>query len=163
MTIKRRRLNLNVKSDFQRWLLWRILGIIALSALLAGAILYLYARQETASNFYSAHLQLRRVSDLLLPVILAGTSVSLISGVVLALFLPQKIAGPLFNLERTLGHVRQGALNQHMQLRKHDCLQDMAKQVNLTLATINGELQQARHLHNELCRAVQAQSPVVVL
>lgn len=107
---QRKHLNINVKSEFQRWLLLRIFGVVLLSALAAALVLYFYARHETITTFYDAHIKLRRVSDLLFPVVLSGAGVSLLGGLALALFLPQKIAGPLYNIERTLGYVRAGSL-----------------------------------------------------
>jgi methyl-accepting chemotaxis protein len=130
---KRKHLNVRVKSEFQRWLLWRIFGVVLLSALAAALVLYFYARHETISTFYDAHIKLRRVSDLLLPVVLSGAGVSMLGGLALALFLPQKIAGPLFNIERTLGHVRAGSLLPRVKLRSNDCLEGMAAEVNRTL------------------------------
>ena len=83
---KRKKLNLAVKREFQIWLLIRIGGVVIVSSLVAVLILYLYSRQEIATSFYAAHIQLRRVSDLLFPVIAAGAIVSLLSGLGLALF-----------------------------------------------------------------------------
>ena len=54
-------------------------------------ILYGYARHETINTFYQAHIKIRRVSDLLLPVVLSGSAISLISGALLALFLHKKL------------------------------------------------------------------------
>ena len=83
---QRKRLNINVKSEFQRWLLWRIFGVVLISAVVAALVLYFYARHETITTFYDAHIKLRRVSDLLLPVVLSGVGVSMLSGLALALF-----------------------------------------------------------------------------
>src|SRR6056297_3859872 len=75
---KRKKLNLTVKREFQIWLLLRIIGVIVISTLVAVVILYFYSRQEISASFYSAHIQIRRVSDLLLPVIAAGAFISLL-------------------------------------------------------------------------------------
>src|SRR3989339_1256756 len=103
---KRKKLNLKVKRDFQKWLLARILGVVVLSSLLAALILYFYSYREITDSYYDAHIKIRRVSDLLLPVVLAGSFISLISGMLLALFLPQKIAGPIYRIETDLQAVR---------------------------------------------------------
>ena len=99
---KRKKLNLQVKKELQKWLLIRIFGTILLSSMAAGIILFFYARQEVGASFYEAHIKIRHVSDLLLPVVSAGAIISLISGTLLALFLPQKIAGPIYRLEKKL-------------------------------------------------------------
>lgn len=134
---KRKLLNLSVEKEFQRWLLVRIFGVIILSSVLAALILFFYARHETITSFYSAHIKIRRVSDLLLPVIFCGASVSLCAGALLAFFLPQKIAGPIFRIEKELQAVRTGDLTVVIKLRKHDTLQTFAARINEVIADLN--------------------------
>ena len=130
---KRKKLNMAVKREFQRWLLMRIVGAIIVSAGVAALILYFYSRQELGESFYSAHITVRRVSDLLLPVILAGSAVSLVSGIFLALFLPQKIAGPLYRVEQDLSKMGQGDLTVNVKLREGDTLKDFVAVVNANI------------------------------
>lgn len=133
---KRKRLNLNVKKYFQKWLLIRILLMVILSSLVAALILYFYARQELTSSFFDAHIKIRRVSDLLLPVVVAGSFTALVSGIIISLFLPQKIAGPIFRIEQSLKPIQEGDLTTLISLRKNDILKDLAEEVNkATLAT----------------------------
>lgn len=133
---KRKRLNLNVKKYFQKWLLIRILLMVILSSLVAALILYFYARQELTSSFFDAHIKIRRVSDLLLPVVAAGSFIALVSGIIISLFLPQKIAGPIFRIEQSLKPIQEGDLTTLICLRKNDILKDLAEEVNkATLAT----------------------------
>jgi methyl-accepting chemotaxis protein len=134
---KRKFLNLSVEKEFQRWLLVRIFGVIILSSVLAALILFFYARHETITSFYSAHIKIRRVSDLLLPVIFCGASVSLVAGALLAFFLPQKIAGPIFRIEKELQAVRCGDLTVVIKLRRHDTLKSFAAKINEVIADLN--------------------------
>ncbi|NTV15017.1 MAG: methyl-accepting chemotaxis protein [Desulfobulbaceae bacterium] len=136
MRFKRSKLNLKVKRQFQIWLLVRIVGTILFSSLVAAIILYLYARQEVGDSFYEAHIRIRYVSDLLIPVVIAGSLVSLISGTLLAIFLPQKIAGPIFRIEEDLKHIQKGHLNKEIKLRQGDPLHDFAETINTTLAVL---------------------------
>lgn len=133
---KRKKLNLTVKRDFQLWLLVRIIGTILLSSLVAATILFFYARQEIGQSFYEAHIRIRHVSDLLIPVVIAGSLVSLISGTILALFLPQKIAGPIFRIEEDLKKIQEGQFDRVIKIRKEDPLQDFAETINKTLAVL---------------------------
>lgn len=140
---KRKKLNLSVKREFQIWLLVRIIGTILLCALVSALILYFYSRQEISESFYDAHVKIRHVSDLLLPVILVGVSVSLISGVVLALFLPQKIAGPVFRIEQDLKEIQKGDLDKVIRLREKDPLHDLAKTINDTIVMLVERIRKA--------------------
>jgi methyl-accepting chemotaxis protein len=152
---KRKRLNLAVKREFQLWLLIRIIGVAMLSSLVAVSILYFYSRQEISSTFYSAHIQLRRVSDLLFPVLATGSFVSLLSGLALALFLPQKIAGPIYRLEKSLKLIRKGDLTEEVMLRKHDTFKDLALLVNDTTADLRRRVQDIKAIQQELDEIIQ--------
>lgn len=136
MVQKRKKLNLTVKREFQVWLLIRIFGTILVSSLVAAAILFFYARQEIGASFYEAHIRIRHVSDLLIPVVIAGSLVSLISGTILALFLPQKIAGPIFRIEEDLKKIKAGQLDKVIKIRQGDPLQDFAETINNTVAAL---------------------------
>lgn len=136
MVQKRKKLNLTVKREFQVWLLIRIFGTILVSSLVAAAILFFYARQEIGASFYEAHIRIRHVSDLLIPVVIAGSLVSLISGTILALFLPQKIAGPIFRIEEDLKKIKAGQLDKVIKIRQGDPLQDFAETINSTVAAL---------------------------
>lgn len=147
---KRKKLNLAVNRQFQMWLLIRIVGVVIVSTLVAVAILYLYSRQQISSSFYSAHIQIRRVSDLLFPVMAAGAFVSLLSGLALAIFLPQKLAGPLYRVQKSLEVIRNGDLTENVFLRKGDTLMDLAAAVNETTAGLRGRIQEVKEIQAEL-------------
>ncbi len=147
---KRKKLNMQVKRELQMWLLLRILGVVMLSSLVAVLILYLYSRQEISTTFYSAHIQLRRVSDLLFPVLVAGGVVSLLSGLGLAIFLPQKIAGPVFRIQKGLARIQAGDLTENIILRKGDILTDLAESVNDTTADYRTRVLALKSLQKEL-------------
>lgn len=152
---KRKKLNLSVMREFQMWLLVRILGVVVVSSLVAALILFVYARQEISANFYSAHIQIRRVSDLLLPVTAAGAFVSLISGMLLAFFLPQKIAGPVYRIQKSLESIRQGNLTEVVKLRTGDTLMDLADSVNETTSRLREKIQEIKAVQEELDALVQ--------
>ena len=138
--VDRKKLNLDVKRDFQRWLLLKLMTTVIVSSLIAACILYFYARQEVIDSYFDAHIRLRRVSDLLLPVIAVGSAVSLLAGGYLALFLPQKIAGPIYRIEKGLREVAEGDLTTEVTLRDDDTLKDLAVNVSSTIASLRGHV-----------------------
>ena len=147
---KRKKLNLNVKREFQIWLLVRMIGVVLVSTLVAVLILYFYSRQEISASFYSAHIQIRRVSDLLIPVIAAGAFISLLSGIVLALFLPQKIAGPIFRIQKGLETIGKGDLTEHIVLRRNSIFKDLAAEVNTTTTSLRTRVGAVKEIQQEL-------------
>jgi methyl-accepting chemotaxis protein len=150
MKYKRKKLNLAIKCEFQRWLLVRIFGAVLLSSLVAALVLYFYARKEVGDSFYDAHIAIRHVSDLLWPVIAAGSAVSLISGMFLALFLPQKIAGPLFRIEQDLKKVQGGDLTVAIHLRENDTMKEFVETVNKTIETLRVKIKSVQIGYAEL-------------
>jgi len=147
---KRKKLNLAVKRKFQMWLLGRIICVVIVSTLVAVLILYLYSRKEISSSFYSAHIQIRRVSDLLLPVMAAGAFVSLLSGIILALFLPQKIAGPVFRVQKGLEVIGDGDLTEKVVLRQNDIFMDLADSVNGATGGLKNRVLEIKENHREI-------------
>lgn len=160
--IHRKKLNLGVKKQFQVWLLIRVLGVVLFTSLVAAAVLYFYARQEIAASFFQAHIKIRRVSDLLVPVIMAGSLVSLLSGMALALFLPQKIAGPVFRIETELRKIMNGDLTTIIHLRHEDILQDLAGQINLNTGDLRQKIQDLKE-RNSTMEKLAAENNMVAL
>ncbi|MCB2182299.1 MAG: methyl-accepting chemotaxis protein [Desulfobulbaceae bacterium] len=147
---KRKKLNLSVKRDFQIWLLIRVFSVVLFSSLIASLVLYFYSRGEITDNFYNAHIALRRVSDLLLPVVIAGSLVSLLAGMALSLFLPQLIAGAIYRIEEDLQQVKEGNLAFEITLRNNDILQDLAGDINDTVARLRNEIRELKLNHGRI-------------
>ena len=152
---KRKKLNLNVKREFQKWLLLRMTAQVLLSSLVAAVILYFYARSEITDSFYSAHVTIRRVSDLLLPVIAAGSAVSFLGTLLVVIFLPQRIAGPLYRIEKRLEALQEGDLRSQIKLRRNDILQDMAATVNNCTGSLQKKIKMAQERQEEFAKNLQ--------
>jgi len=133
---KRKKINLKVKQDFQVWLLMRIMGTSLLTIVVAGILLYLYSKGVVDAEYLSFKPDVRKVSEVLLPILLAASITSIIAGLLLALFLPQKIAGPIFRIEQDLLQLRTGDLTKTVNLRCADILKELAESVNMTMADI---------------------------
>lgn len=146
----RKFLNLRVKHRLQIWLMIRIGGIIILTAIISALVLYGYARHETVNSFYDAHIKIRRLSDLLIPVVLSGCAVSLISGTILAIFLPQKLAGPLYRIEKDFEAIKTGNLTVRTKLRTKDTLHNFSKQLNSTIDVIDQQVGMLQQINSSL-------------
>ena len=136
---KRNKLNLRVKRDLQVWVLIRILFIVIVSIAIALLILYFFSHKQIGSTFRMAHLTIQHVSDLLLPVILASGGLCILVGLFFAIFLPQKIAGPVYRIERGLLEVANGDFKHVFRLRRSDRLQTLADAANQALHRVNHE------------------------
>ncbi len=150
---KRKKLNLQVKRDLQMWILSRMFFILAISISVALLILYYFSHREIGESFYKAHLTIRHVSDLLLPVILASGGICLLAGLAFALFFPQKIAGPVYRLEQDLKEVSRGNFQKIFRLRRTDRFQSLAEAANEALSKVRYEF---RSLKEGLHQAQEA-------
>lgn len=150
---KRKKLNLAVKKELQRWLLVRVFGVVLLNSLVAALVLYFYANKEIGDSFYEAHITIRYVSDLLWPVIAAGCVVSLLSGMLLAVFLPQKIAGPIYRIEEEMVGLGKGDLAVEIRLRSRDPFQDLAGKFNDAVGVLRFRVRKIQDICSELEKA----------
>ena len=147
---KRKKLNLKVKQDFQVWLLLRIMGTSLLTIVVAGILLYLYSKSVVDAEYLSFKPDVRKVSEVLLPVLLAASLTSIVAGLLLALFLPQKIAGPIFRIEQDLLKIRSGDLTHTVNLRSADILTELAESVNMTVGDIGHMVKDVQESGNTL-------------
>lgn len=147
---KRKKLNLKVKQDFQIWMLVRILGTALLTILVASILLFLYAKGVVDAEYLSFKSDVRKVSEVMLPVLVAASLTSLVAGLLLALFLPQKIAGPIFRIEQDLLEMRTGDLSKTVNLRNADILKELAEAVNMTMDDIGNLVKDIKDSGNVL-------------
>jgi len=143
MKHKRKKLNLRVKKGLQTWMLVRMAGALLICALISGVILYFYAHQRIEDSFYDVHLQLENISDLLLTIIVSGAGFSFLAALLVVIFIPQKIAGPVFRMEEDLKMIREGALHKRIKLRQNDPMQDLALAINNTVSVLVERLEKA--------------------
>ena len=134
--IKRKKINLKVKQDFQVWLLTRIMMVSLITVVLASIFLYLYSKGVVDAEFLAFKPHVRKVSEVMLPFLIAAALTSTFAGLLLALFLPQKIAGPLFRVEQDLIQIRSGDLTKVINLRCTDILRELAESINMTVSDI---------------------------
>ena len=147
---KRKKVNLKIKQDFQIWLFLRIMGTILLTISIASVLAYLYSRGVIDAEVLSFKIEVRQLSEVMLPVLVAGSLTSLIAGLLLALFLPQKIAGPIYRIEQDILQVGTGNLTKTITLRKNDILKDFAASVNISVADIGNMVKDAKASGNVL-------------
>jgi methyl-accepting chemotaxis protein len=147
---KRKKLNLKVKQDFQVWLLLRIMGTAILTIVVASIILYFYSATVVDTDYLSHTLKVRKISEVLLPVILAASLTSICAGLLLALFLPQKIAGPIFRIEQDLTQIKNGDLTKTINLRYADILKDFAQTINMTIDDFRNKINDVKEANSDL-------------
>jgi len=147
---KRKKLNFKVKQDFQIWLLMRIMGTSMVTIIVACILLYLYSKGVVDAEYLSFKTDVRRVSEVLLPVLIAASLTSIVCGLLIALFLPQKIAGPLFRIEQDMLQVSEGDLTKSITLRYADILKEHSETINMTVGNIGNMVKDVKESGNVL-------------
>ena len=147
---KRKKLNLKVKQDFQIWLLVRIMGTSLITIIVASVLLYLYSRGVVDTEYLSFKTDVRRVSEVLLPVLIAASLTSIVCGLVIALFLPQKIAGPIFRIEQDMLQISEGDLTKSITLRSADVLKEFSETINMAVGNIGNMVKDVKESGNAL-------------
>ena len=147
---KRKKIDLKVKQDLQIWILVRIMATILVTIGLASFILYFYSVTVVDTDYLSFAPKVRKVSDVLLPVLLAASLTSIVAGLLLTLFLTQKIAGPIFRIEQDLQDIRTGDLTKDINLRYADILKELAQSVNTTILDIRNIVKDAKGSNSNL-------------
>ncbi len=128
---RRQRLNLKVKRDLQIWILKRTIFSILVGMIIGFLILYFFSQRELGETYWQAHITIKRVSDLLVPVIVVAGIAGFIGSLVLLIFFPQKIAGPIYRLERDFcNHLKEGDLTFKFHLRRDDPFQTLPEAIN---------------------------------
>lgn len=127
---KRKKINFSIKKGMQARLIFRIFIIILLAVILSGVIFWIGSQRKVASTYYQFHVQLRNFRDLILPLAILGMIAGLLGALVLSLFFPQRLAGPLYRIEKKIERVANGDLSDpNLIIRSGDELHDLARHV----------------------------------
>ena len=144
-TIRRRRYFLPGTS--QPRLLLTVQVILALLGLLIAGVLYVLFDRDLSAAYFSAHVTIRNVRDILLPTLIGVDLAAFVLSALLMLFHTHRIAGPAYRLKRTLQQVISGSPPRRIRLRKGDYLTELADAVNDLLLALR---QQAQVLEQDL-------------
>jgi len=127
---KRKKINFSIKKGMQFRLIFRIFIIILIAVMLSGAIFWLGSQKKVDSSYRQFHVQLRNFRDMILPLAIIGTIAGLFGAVILSLFFPLHLVGPLYRIEKGLERVTNGDLSdQKLNIRSGDELHELACQV----------------------------------
>ena len=147
---KRKKLNLKIKQDLQIWILIRIMGIVLLTISMASIILYFYSVTVVDAEYLRFAPNVRKVSEVLYPILLSSSLTTIIAGLLAALFLPQKIVGPIYRIEQDLLQIKSGDLTKIIYLRKGDILQDFSRSVNSAVYDIGNWINDIKKNNSDL-------------
>ncbi len=149
--IKRRIINFSVKRQMQIRIFIKILGIILIGVGLMAVVFYFFSNREINSSYRQFHIHAKNFLDLLLPTVFLSMFLALLASIVITVFLPIKIAGPLFRIERDIKEkVANGDLTVRFVLRKGDEVGELADAVNVCLENLGQKIENTQKLADDL-------------
>ncbi len=138
----RKMLNFSVNRQLQLRLLVKVLGIVVVGAGIMAAVFYYYSNREISESYRQFHVQAKNFLDYLLPAVISSLLISVVAAVIITLFLPQRIAGPLYRIEKDLtDRISTGDLTVKVTLRKGDDVTNLANALNETISTLRGKVE----------------------
>ena len=109
---KRKCLDMSIKKKMQLRILRRLLFLVIVFSLISGGIFYHYSNREIETSYKQFHIQLHNMRQVLIPWIFLAIGLGACIALGLAVFYPQKIAGPLYRLEKRLRDMASGDLKE---------------------------------------------------
>ncbi len=153
---RRKSVNFSIKREMQVRLLIRVMLIVVVAIGLSGVFFYLYSRQSVGQSFKQFHVQATTFLDFLLPVVVIALVTGTVTALILTIFFPHKIAGPLYRMERLIKEeVGNGNFTVKFTVRDGDELRDLADALNIMLDRLKDKVGRVNEAATELQHKAQ--------
>lgn len=144
-------INFSVKRKMQIRLLIKILGIILIGVGIMATVFYFFSNREINSSYRQFHIHANNFLELLRPTVFLSIVLALLASIAITIFLPIKIAGPLFRIERDIKEkVANGDLTVRFNLRNGDEVGELADAVNTCLENLGQKIETTQKLADDL-------------
>ncbi|MFH0924363.1 MAG: methyl-accepting chemotaxis protein [bacterium] len=148
---KRRKLiNLDIKRRMQIRLIIKILVVIFACIIVSSLIFYIYSNRAVDQNWRSFHVKLKNMKELLIPIIFLAGIMSTAIAVIISLFYPGPLVGPLYRIEKVVGLMTEGDLTQRIKLRQFDEYSELASLINFLLESQTEKILQLKKFSDKL-------------
>ncbi|MDP8265851.1 MAG: HAMP domain-containing protein [Candidatus Aceula meridiana] len=129
-----RRKNYFIKKKFQTNFIIKFCILVILSTIISGVVLYSSSLNTATTAFVNSRLEIVRTSDYIIPNLMLSSFVSIVlvglATIVVVIFLSHRIAGALFNIERSVSDAADGDLTRRIHLRSKDEVTALADSFN---------------------------------
>jgi methyl-accepting chemotaxis protein len=148
---RRSRINYSIKRQMQIRLFIKVLGIILIGVGLMAVVFYFFSNREIHSSYRQFHIHANNFLELLRPTVILSIALALLASIAITIFLPIKIAGPLFRIERDIKEkVMNGDLTVRFILRKGDEVGELANAINSCLEGLGHRIEAIQKLADDL-------------
>ncbi|MEA3560933.1 MAG: HAMP domain-containing protein [Candidatus Omnitrophota bacterium] len=136
MDRQNRRKNYFINKKFQGKFILKFCGLVILSSFISGIVLYLFSRGTLTTTFIPGLIASSLVAIILISVATA----------IVVIYLSHHIAGPLFNIERSVQKIGKGDLSLRVNLRSTDelikladCFNEMTENLKAHISEIKAK------------------------
>ena len=145
-----RRKNYFINKRFQGKFILKFCGLVILGSFISGIVLYLFSRDTLTTTFVNSRLSILSTADYIIPGLIASSLVAIIlisiAAAIVVMYLSHRIAGPLFNIERSVQKIGKGDLNLKVKLRSTDelikladCFNEMTENLKAHISEIKAK------------------------
>jgi methyl-accepting chemotaxis protein len=154
----RKLINYSIKTKMQVRLFIKVLGVALMGITLMAVIFYFYSDREINNSFKLFHIHAQNFTEYLFPAAILSAAAATFFAILIALFLPITIAGPLYRIEKILKEdVAEGDLRIRYKLRKGDELKDLANALNLSMEKLGSRIKEISQSAKKLESTVAGQ------
>ena len=149
-----RRRNYFIKKGFQVRFILRFLRLVVLGSIISGSILYLFSRGTLTTTFVNSRLAILNTADYMLPGLIGSSLVTIVlisvATAIVVMYLSHRIAGPLFNIERSARKIGEGDLTLKINLRSTDEMIKLADCFNEMSENLKSQVSEIKAKSDEL-------------
>lgn len=157
MENRRKFLNLSIKKQLQMKLLGMIMLVVVISTLINAASFYFFSNHEIGNTLMQFHVKARSFLDILFPFIVASLVIGILVALGITIFIPQKIAGPLYRIEKDIKEkLGEGNLAVKFTVRGGNEMVDLADALNTMEAKLRAKLDRIQRTSSELVQSAEA-------
>lgn len=142
------------KTRFQKEFVLHFCLLVILGSVFFGALVYLMSRSTVSTAFQNSRLIIKTTADFILPSLLLSSLIVIvvtgIATVIITQFVSNRIAGPIYRLQKDIAKFAEGDLKVYFHIRKKDELQELAVSLNQMAKALRNDIMQFKHLVNQL-------------
>lgn len=161
MDAQNRRKEYFIDKEFQRNFILKFCGLVVLTSVISGVALYLFLRNTVTTAFVNSRLSIVSTSDYVVPSLIVSSLISValvgIATAIVVMYLSHRIAGPLYNIERSIKEVGKGDLTTKIQLRSTDEMAKLAGCINEMTDNLKNSISEIKSKSVDLGKAIDAQ------
>ena len=155
----RKFINYSIETKLQIRLFIKVLGVALMGITLMAVIFYFFSDREINNSFKLFHIHAQNFTEYLFPAAALSAAAATLFSVLIALFLPISIAGPIYRIEKILKEdVAEGNLSGGYKLRKSDELKDLANILNDSIEKVGSRIKEIRESAKKLESTVARQN-----